>query len=144
MEVKTYKRLPYGETNFESVRTRNYAYVDKTRFIELLEKESNTRQFFIRPRKFGKSLFLSMLMNYYDLLRADRFRELFGGLYIGENPTPLKNSYVVIEFDFSGLDTGSPENFLKSFAAKVRLTVQRFLEQYESVFKNTSISGITT
>ena len=134
MEIKTYKRLPYGETNFESVRTRNYAYVDKTRFIGLLEKESNTRQFFIRPRKFGKSLFLSMLMNYYDLLRTDRFRELFGGLYIGENPTPLKNNYAVIEFDFSGLDTSSPENFIKSFNWRVQVLVQQFLKYYESVF----------
>ena len=134
MEVKTYKRLPYGETNFESVRKENYAYVDKTRFIETLEKENNKRQFFIRPRKFGKSLFLTMLMNYYDLLQADRFRELFGGLYIGENPTPLRNNYAVIEFDFSGLDTSSPENFIKSFNHCVQISVQFFLEKYSSVF----------
>ena len=84
----TFKRLPYGNTNFENVITRNYAYVDKTKFIELLENEDNTNQFFIRPRKFGKSLFFSMLSCYYDKLRVDKFHELFGGLYIGKNPTP--------------------------------------------------------
>ena len=61
MATKNFKRLPYGNPDFESIRTRNFAYVDKTRFIELLENEANASQFFIRPRKFGKSLFLSTL-----------------------------------------------------------------------------------
>ena len=138
MVAKPFKRLPYGNSNFERIIVENYAYVDKTRFIEMLENEDNPNQFFIRPRKFGKSLFFSMLANYYDMLRADRFQELFGGLYIGENPTPRKNSYAVMEFDFSGLDTTSPENFMKSFSGKVQLLVQRFLEKYESVFKNSN------
>ncbi|MDR1601107.1 MAG: AAA family ATPase, partial [Tannerella sp.] len=59
METKTAKRLPYGNSNFESIRTENYAYVDKTRFVELLENEANRNLFFTRPRKFGKSLFFS-------------------------------------------------------------------------------------
>ena len=136
MSEKKFKRLPYGDSNFESVRTENYAYVDKTHYIEMLENENNKKQFFIRPRKFGKSLFFSMLSNYYDMLRSDRFQELFGGLYIGENPTPRKNSYAVMEFDFSGLDTTSPENFMKSFNIKVQLLVQQFLKRYESVFEH--------
>jgi len=135
----TFKRLPYGNTNFENVITRNYAYVDKTKFIELLENEDNTNQFFIRPRKFGKSLFFSMLSCYYDKLRVDKFHELFGGLYIGKNPTPRKNGYAVMEFDFSGLDTTSPENFIKSFTENVQLTVQRFLKKYKTVFEQTDI-----
>ena len=139
MSAKIFKRLPYGNSNFESVRTENYAYVDKTRFIELLEEESNKNQFFIRPRKFGKSLFFSMLSNYYDMLLADRFQELFGGLYIGENPTSRKNSYAVMEFDFSGLDTTSPENFIKSFNGKVQLLVQQFLKKYESILEQSDM-----
>jgi hypothetical protein len=138
MSVKTFKRLPYGAQDFASIRTRNFAYVDKTRYIEMLENESNSRQFFIRPRKFGKSLFISMLSYYYDMLCADRFQELFGGLYIGDNPTPLKNSYVIMKFDFSGLDTANPDNFIKSFNEKVRLTVQRFLRKYRSVFSQSA------
>jgi len=139
MIKKKFKRLPYGNTNFESVITRNYAYVDKTKFIELLENEHNQNQFFIRPRKFGKSLFFSMLSCYYDMLRADKFQELFGELYIGKNPTPRKNGYAVIEFDFSGLDTKSPERFEKSFTENVQLTVQRFLKKYKSVFEQADI-----
>ena len=65
MEAKPFKRLPYGNSNFESVRTENYAYVDKTRYIELLKNESIKNLFFIRPRKFGKSLFLSLLSDYF-------------------------------------------------------------------------------
>jgi hypothetical protein len=60
-----FKKLPYGQSNFANMIESGYAYVDKTRFIELLENENNTYQFFIRPRRFGKSLFLSILENYY-------------------------------------------------------------------------------
>ncbi|MDR1054196.1 MAG: AAA family ATPase, partial [Planctomycetaceae bacterium] len=67
------KRLPYGTSDFRSIRTENYAYVDKTRFIEMLELESNKNHFFIRPRKFGKSLFFSMLSYYYDINCAEQF-----------------------------------------------------------------------
>ena len=139
MEAKKFKRLPYGNSNFERLILENYAFVDKTMFIELLEKEHNSYQFFIRPRKFGKSLFFSMLSNYYDMLRADRFHTLFGGLYIGNHPTPRKNSYAVMEFDFSGLDTSNPESFKKSFTGKIQLLVQQFLKKYESVFEQTNI-----
>ena len=145
MVEKSYKRLPYGNSNFESVRTRNYVYVDKTRYIEMLEGENNKYQFFIRPRKFGKSLFLSVLMHYYDMLGADDFHGLFDGLYIGENPTPEKSSYAVMEFDFSGLDTRSPEHFMESFEKCVESTVDIFLEKYQSVFsKSTGLTGTVT
>ena len=138
MNKKSFPRLPYGNSNFESIRTENYIYIDKTRYIEMLESENNKNQFFIRPRKFGKSLFLSMLSHYYDLLGSDRFKELFSGLYIGDNPTPRKNSYAVMEFDFSGIDTSTPENFRKSFAGKVQSTVQQFLSSYKSVFEQSN------
>ena len=100
MNSKIIKRLPYGNANFESVMLENFAYIDKTKFIEQLEKESNKAQFFIRPRKFGKSLFFSTLSCYYDMNRAKQFQELFGDLYIGKNPTTRKNSYAMMEFDF--------------------------------------------
>ena len=82
------KKLPYGMSNFADLIESGYAYVDKTRFVELLENENNRYQFFIRPRRFGKSLFLSVLENYYDLNRKDKFESIFKNLYIGENPTP--------------------------------------------------------
>ena len=133
MSSKPFKRLPSGESNFASLRTEKYAYVDKTRYIEMLENESNKRQFFIRPRKFGKSLFFSMLSYYYDMLRADRFQELFGDLYIGKNPTPLKNSYAVMAFDFSGLDTSGKDEFKISFSQRVQETVLSFLAAYREI-----------
>jgi hypothetical protein len=90
MNTVNRKRLPYGNSNFEKVMTENYAYVDKTRFIELLENEPNSNLFFIRPRKFGKSLFFSMLSHYYDINGADKFEPLFGDLYIGKHATSLQ------------------------------------------------------
>ena len=75
-----------------------------------------------------------MLSCYYDMLRADKFQELFGELYIGKNPTPRKNGYAVIEFDFTGVKTTSPEDFIKSFELIVQMTVCAFLEKYKSIF----------
>ncbi|MDR2169581.1 MAG: AAA family ATPase, partial [Planctomycetaceae bacterium] len=132
---QTPKLLPYGNADFKSVRTRkNYAYVDKTRFIELLENESNDSKIFIRPRRFGKSLFLSMLAYYYDVNYAGEFERLFGDLYIGQNPTPLKNSYAVMEFDFSGIDTSGIGEFRNSFTGNVKQTVIGFLTSHKNLF----------
>jgi hypothetical protein len=130
MNTTKRKRLPYGNTNFESIRTGNYAYIDKTRYIELLE-DDNSYIFFVRPRKFGKSLFLSMLSNYYDINQADKFEQLFGDLYIGKHPTPKHNSYLVLNFDFSGLDTLDEKSFDISFSARVHDSVLDFLKRYE-------------
>ncbi|MDR2628147.1 MAG: AAA family ATPase, partial [Dysgonamonadaceae bacterium] len=127
------KRLPYGNSNFNSIRTENYYYVDKTRYIEYLEDETNKYQFFIRPRKFGKSLFFSILDHYYDLNGADDFERLFGDLYIGKHPTPGHNSYLMMQFDFSGLNTASEEGFTLDFNIKIQIAVERFLSQYRNV-----------
>jgi hypothetical protein len=134
MEKKTVKRLPYGNTNFESVRTENYVYIDKTRYIELLENEDNKNLFFTRPRKFGKSLFCSMLSYYYDINQADKFEQLFGDLYIGKHPTPKRNSYLIFRFNFSGLDTLTEEKFNVSFPQKVQDVVRSFMDNYAHLF----------
>ena len=94
------KRIPYGMMNFVAIREDNYYYVDKTRFIEKVEK-SNRYFFFIRPRRFGKSLTLSMLRHYYDINRADQFEKLYGDLYICQHPTPNHNKYLVIYLNFA-------------------------------------------
>ncbi|MGD9556339.1 MAG: AAA family ATPase [Mangrovibacterium sp.] len=130
------KRLPYGNSNFGRVIEENYCYIDKTRFIELLENETNSYQFFIRPRKFGKSLFFSTLLHYYDLNRAGDFKKLFGGLYIGKNPTPRKNSYMVMRFNFSGINTTSEDGFKVSFSQKVQDAVLLFIESYSDIVTN--------
>ena len=99
------KRIPYGMQNFEDIIKRDCYYVDKTPFIELIE-ESNMYFFFIRPRRFGKSLTLSMLENYYDINKKDQFEELFGKLYIGQNPTPEHNTYLIIHLNFAEVAAG--------------------------------------
>jgi len=137
MVEKIFKKLPYGNSNFESIRTENYAYVDKTCYVEMLENESNKYQFFIRPRKFGKSLFLSLLTNYYDIRKTAKFERLFGDLYIGQNPTPRRNSYAVINFNFSGLGTSGKDEFKKSFSDRVQETVLASLANYSGVFPET-------
>jgi hypothetical protein len=134
MDTKKYKRLPYGNSDFKSLMTENYAYVDKTRFIELLENEPNKNQFFIRPRKFGKSLFFMTLSYYYDLNETENFDKLFGDLYIGKHPTPERNSYAVMRFDFSGLDTSSESGFVTSFSTNVQNRVCNFFHLYHSIF----------
>ena len=99
------KRIPYGMQNFEDVIKEDCYYVDKTPFIEQIE-ESNKYFFFIRPRRFGKTLTLSMLENYYDINKKDKFDEIFGKLYIGQNPTPEHNTYLIIRLNFAEVAAG--------------------------------------
>ncbi|GHT51682.1 hypothetical protein AGMMS49982_09780 [Bacteroidia bacterium] len=134
MEAKKCKRLPYGNSDFRRIILENYAYVDKTMYIEMLENEANSNQFFIRPRKFGKSLFFMTLSYYYDLNEAENFDKLFGDLYIGKHPTPERNTYAVMRFDFSGLDTSSEKGFVDSFSSNVQSTIRNFFRLYALVF----------
>lgn len=138
MSTKNFKRLPLGNAEFKSVRTEDYFYVDKTRYIELLEREPAKSQLFIRPRRFGKSLFLSTLSYYYDVNEAEEFEQLFGDLYIGNNPTPKRNSYAVMRFDFSGINTScGADTFILSFCENVRNTIRQFLNKYKNIFPKT-------
>ena len=141
METKRFKRLPYGISNFKRLRADNYIYVDKTRFIEYMEEENNPYQFFIRPRKFGKSLLFSMLSHYYDLNQAQDFATLFGDLYIGKNPTPHRNAYLMMLFDFSGLRTDSEENFTVDFNRSIEHTARAFFMQYANLLPGTQATA---
>jgi len=139
-----FKKLPYGMSNFADLIESGYAYVDKTRFVEFLENENCRYQFFIRPRRFGKSLFLSVLENYYDLNIKDKFQSTFANLYIGKHPTPEQGKYAVIQFDFSGLDTKNLETFRKSFLDRIENTVRAFFNKYNDFFPdaNAKISAL--
>ena len=94
------KRIPYGMMNFIDVREDNCYYVDKTRFIPMIE-DANKYFFYIRPRRFGKSLTVSMLHHYYNILDADNFEKWYGDLYVGQHPTPERNSYLIIYLNFA-------------------------------------------
>ena len=137
--ARKFKKLPYGKSNFADLIEQNFAYVDKTRFIELLENDSNSSQLLLRPRRFGKSLFLSVLENYYDINRKDKFETLFGNLYIGKNPTSQRNKYLVIRFDFSGLNIDSREGFNTSFFDVIKNAVLSFLEYYKNLIDNADL-----
>lgn len=99
------KRVPYGVSNFVDIIERNQYYVDKTMYLPLLEKEADAL-FFIRPRRFGKSLLISMMRAYYDISMTERFQELFGNLWIGSHPTSQQGKYQVLYLDFSKIGGG--------------------------------------
>ncbi len=94
------KRIPYGISDFVEVVERNQYYVDKTMYLPLLEDQPSNL-FFIRPRRFGKSIFLSMLRAYYDIAQKEKFGKRFGNLWVGAHPTPLQGKYQVLYLDFS-------------------------------------------
>jgi len=122
-------KIPYGESNFESIRTESYIYVDKTHFIEEIEKTK--KLIHLRPRRFGKSLFLSMLDSYYDVARADKYDKLFQGLYAHEHPTENKNNYYILRFNFSGVENVTKDSLRTGFLSKVEDGVNRFIKSYK-------------
>ena len=122
------KLLPYGMMNFEDIRLDNYYYVDKTSYIPLIER-SNRYFFFIRPRRFGKSLTLNMLQHYYDVRTRDKFDTLFGDLYIGKYPTRDRNSYLVLYLNFSGI-TGELNSYRKGLDAHCQTVFDYFCDVY--------------
>ncbi|MBE2280170.1 MAG: AAA family ATPase, partial [Ignavibacteriaceae bacterium] len=124
------KKIPYGVSNFEAIKADNYFYVDKTKYLEVLEGFNEKYLFFLRPRKFGKSLFISLLEYYYGVDHKDKFDDLFSEYYIGKNPTPKANSYYILKFDFSSIMTSSPEETYKGFRTKVIDGVSRCIYSY--------------
>ena len=124
-------KIPYGESNFKKVISEGFVYIDKTSYIPLLE-QAGSHLFLMRPRRFGKSLFLSMLEYYYDSAYRAEFDTLFGKLHIGQHPTPLRNSYPVLFMDFSGIDTDSGhDGIYAAFDRKIANALLRFLERYD-------------
>lgn len=131
-------KLPYGISNFEALREQGYLYVDKTSYIEKLENLNSKYLFFIRPRRFGKSLFLSTLAHYYDLNQKDAFDRLYGDLYIGTHPTGLRNQYMVLKLNFSGLNTDNPKALETSMKERIYQTAKSFFVTYAKYFESTS------
>ena len=124
------KKLPYGISNYEELVEDNYYYVDKTKYIEKLEELSEKRIMFLRPRKFGKTLFTSVLENYYDVRKKEKFEKLFGETYIGKNPTLNQNRYHILRFNFSGIDTDTEETTMKGFKNETASSIKVFIEKY--------------
>ena len=126
--VSDSKLLPYGMMNFAVIRRDDYYYVDKTSFIPLIER-SDRFFFFIRPRRFGKSLTLNMLQHYYDVNAKDKFDALFGDLYIGKHPTKDRNSYLVLKLNFS-LVSAELHNYRKGLDDHCSIVFDYFCDVY--------------
>ncbi|HEX9731081.1 MAG TPA: AAA family ATPase, partial [Thermoanaerobaculia bacterium] len=122
--------LPYGIADFRSIRQEGLVYVDRTAHVRDLERLGRVLVF-LRPRRFGKSLWLQTLANYYDLRRQDEFDELFGGLAIGEDPTPLRNRYFILQWNFATVSaSGSVEQIAESLREHVSTRAKTFAAQY--------------
>lgn len=126
------KRLPYGINDFEAVIEQNQYYVDKTMYLPLLENQPSNI-IFIRPRRFGKSIFLSMLHAYYDCSKKEKFQTLFGDLWVGKHPTPLLGKYQVLHLDFSYVG-GSIDKLEENFDMYLRVKLDGFMRIYQDSY----------
>ena len=122
------KRIPYGMMNFEAIIDDDCYYVDKTPYIEKIER-ANKFFFYIRPRRFGKSLTISMLEHYYDINEADKFEHLYGKLYIGQHPTPERNKYLVIKLNFAVVNA-ELHNYKSGLDDHCRIAFNYFCDVY--------------
>ena len=138
----TIKGIPYGMSNFEDVITQNRYYVDKTMYIPMLEDQANYL-IFIRPRRFGKSLLLSMLRSYYDLSQKDKFQQLFGNLWIGQNTTPLQGKYQMLYLDFSKIG-GNIDELPQRFDSYSAVQLDGFLNRYREYYTDEFIERFST
>ncbi len=122
-------KFPYGISDFKEIITKGYFYCDRTSQLPLLEKGKYL--LFIRPRRFGKTLLLSMLANYYDVAQEDQFDILFRSLDIGPSPTPLRNHYFILQWDFSCIDpTGGAQEIKQALHNHINVRIEGFLKYY--------------
>jgi hypothetical protein len=130
-------KFPYAISDFKEIISKEYFYCDRTDRIPMLEASKSN--LFLRPRRFGKSLLLSMLANYYDIAKADSFEKLFGNLLIGKNPTELHNKYFILKWDFSRVNPlGTAEDIKISLYNHINRTIKKFINYY----KDYPVSGI--
>lgn len=134
------KRIPYGIQGFEMLRRDNCYYVDKTRFIQEIEY-ANKYFFLVRPRRFGKTLTMTMLETYYDINKKEKFEEIFSGLWIGENPTKDRNTYLILEFNFS-LVNGGIEDYKNDFDEHCGQQMEFFVEKYADLLPLDSLAKV--
>ena len=135
-----FKLIPYGISNFKQVRSENKYLVDKTMYFEKMEQAGNFL-FLVRPRRFGKSLFLNMLEAYYDVNEKYGFEELFRGLYVADHPTENRNKYQVMHLDFSRV--GSDVDRLQyNFDCYLSLRCESFAKAYAAFYPGNIVDEI--
>jgi hypothetical protein len=127
-------KIAYGESNFKSLIEDGCFYQDRTHYIPVLESWGQKRFIYLRPRRFGKSLLLSILQYYYGLQYKGLFDKLFGNTYIGANPTPKVHTYMMLRFDFSGINTDTEQATFRGFSFKINKSIESFLTDYDTLF----------
>ncbi len=132
--MKSEVKFPYGVSEYQELIEQGYYYVDRTAYIERIEEIGEKYLFFFRPRRFGKSLIISMLQHYYGREHRDNFEALFGKQYIGQHRTERAGSYLILRFDFSGIDTATREGTSTRFLEKVKEGVLNMMSRYENLF----------
>ena len=133
MSARSDLKIPYGISDFKRIRNEGWYYVDKTMFLAKLE-ERDSFVFFVRPRRFGKSLFISMMQAYYDCREKPNFEKLFGGLWLGEHPTENRNRYLVLPLDFSKVGGMGGETIEAKFANYMDAALDDFIARYSNLF----------
>ena len=141
MEQNVAKRIPYGVSDFVDVIARNQYYVDKTMYLPQLEDEADCL-FFIRPRRFGKSLFINMMRAYYDMSMSSRFQELFGNLWIGSHPTTLQGTFQVLYLDFSRIG-GDISTLREDFDNYCNICINSFMDTYRQYYGDEFVKMVT-
>lgn len=134
------KRIPYGRNDFVQIIEQNNYYVDKTMYLPALEDEA-VNLFFIRPRHFGKSVFISMLQAYYDCNMKDKFKDLFGNWWIGKNPTPLQGKYLVLYLDFSQVG-GRIDQLEEKFNRYCKVKLDSFVDVYRQYYSEDFVKKV--
>lgn len=136
------QKIPYGISDFSDIATEDYFFVDRTQYIQKLETLGEKYLFFLRPRRFGKSLWISILQHYYGIEHKGDFEDLFGKYYIGQHPTPLANSYLVLRIEFSRIDTTTPEGTFSGFLRNVKKGVRDLIHTYPAFLPAEYADGV--
>ena len=123
-----------GKADFPGIIEDETYYIDRTDYIERLEKSKESFVVFLRPRRFGKSLWVSILRHYYGVQYKDKFDMLFGNYYIGKNPTLSANTYLILSFDFSGIESEDKEKVYRDFLEIIREGISSFMTDYNTIF----------
>jgi hypothetical protein len=126
--------IGYSEADFATLIREQKLYIDRTAYIHKMEQESNKNLLFVRPRRFGKSLWISILTYYYGVQHKNKFESLFGHLAIGKNPTLLKNSYLILTFQFSGIDVETDASTFYGFRQNVLIGILKCMNTYSAYF----------
>ena len=134
------RQVPYAVMNYRELVKENYFFVDHTRY--LLELEKYKTPVFLRPKRFGKSLWVSLLEHYYDVRFKDEFEMLFGKTDVGRNPTPLKNSFLVFSLDFSAITLGTLDEIETCFDFAVRTAAVVFCAEHKDLAQWPDVASI--